>query len=395
MINDAGGVLFISILFVALSIVPVFLILRKSSRQHVGPASFFSLSLLLKAYFIFYLSMVSSGPSAPTALLILSIAFLIDYYIIGKILDDYFDEKHVFILFAPVVLGIAVETGLANKLGSEQIAFLTTNLLILFGLLLIALFQLRVLNISWRLTGLSRGLFKAATYFTLAVSALLLMKEATTLDPYYFLGGLDPYFFLYASALLQVVPLGLYFSAKAYKRYQKMIQTNNELGIWNMTGFIQNAEDIRTICARLDQNVTLAMFKIENNSTIKAKMNENEFKNFRKGVVNSFRFSLRKHDEMGLIDENIFAVLLPFTDLQKGEIACKRLGESAKRAYLAKGQALDIDFGLTFGVTLVRKKEPNVLEALKRAATALSQAEPFSVVPYKETMATLTSQTKL
>lgn len=150
---------------------------------------------------------------------------------------------------------------------------------------------------------------------------------------------------------------------------------SDRYGILNVKGFVEAAGDIRNICARLDQGVSIATFEIKcvRKDGLESEGDEKALEIIQDSILR-IKSSLRKHDLFCHVDMNIFAILLPFTDLEKGRLACVRLHAIVYEDLLSRGAENNYLCNVTFGVSDIPKEDVNVLPGLLRASKALKDA---------------------
>lgn len=348
---------------------------------------FFILSLLLKGLIYVNLYLALWSPADTITILSVFLCLYIDQYIIEKCIDDDYRGKNFFFFSVPFALALFSQTRIGQVHLSELPFFSLYFILIGLGFSFFFLYQRRLLQQFFDCSIFSRSALSFATYYSLVISFTLLLSSFTIFPgafTYFIPSQSSLLFLLYLMPTVQAVALGVHILYLFQQDYEHERQVVPELDIWNIAGFINSTESIRHICARLDQDVTLALFRIDNYSEFKEAMPPSDFETFIKTFASWLKFSLRKHDQLALIDNNIFGVLLPFTDLDKGETACRRLSAHTKKEIISQNLLLPVDFSMSFGLTLVHKREENVVPAMKRAAVALSRARPGSVEKYTD-----------
>ncbi|PWL24430.1 MAG: hypothetical protein DCO95_18865 [Roseivirga sp. XM-24bin3] len=212
------------------------------------------------------------------------------------------------------------------------------------------------------------------TYIIFSISLLI----------YVFFVGLkqEPVAYLYGSFIFLVAVLAVQ-SMVAFRHIEVLneIETHDRArrsdryGILNVKGFVEAAGDIRNICARLDQGVSIATFEIKcvRKDGLESEGDEKALEIIQDSILR-IKSSLRKHDLFCHVDMNIFAVLLPFTDLEKGRLACVRLHSIVYEDLLSRGAENNYLCNVTFGVSDIPKEDVNVLPGLLRASKALKDA---------------------
>lgn len=348
---------------------------------------FYISGVVLKVFILVNIYLSAWMLTSNVTIFAMFIAFYIDQYIMEKNLDDDFRKNHLFLFSIPFLGAFLSQTEIAYTYYSDPANFSLYYILVGLGFFAMFWYQTNLVKIFVNKNKSSRFLLQFSTYFAIILSTGIVFNS------FYFISTYIDRFIpsqtgllalLYSASLVQALAMLLYICQRFYVAHKHKMEIVSGLNIWNAAGFINNTNGIRHICARLDQKTTLALFKIDSYNKFKSNMAAYDFKDLVKTFVSGFRFSLRKHDEFAMLDENIFAVLLPFTDLEKGGMACSRLGQNAKKEILSKNFALPDDFTVSFGLTLVHKKESNVLPAMKRAAVALSRAKPGSVEKHIE-----------
>lgn len=175
--------------------------------------------------------------------------------------------------------------------------------------------------------------------------------------------------YLLSAAILVFLSVYLFFVIDFFNvlemRRREKLDANFQ--ILNLKGFAEEAGDIRQICSRLNQGVTLAVFEISSGQTADQKL---EFQ-MRREVVAKMKFALRKHDLFCHIEDGVFAILLPFTDEEKGKQACVRLHGIVFEELVAEGSLTRESCVFRFGLSVVYKNEVNVLDAVKRSVKAM------------------------
>lgn len=348
---------------------------------------FFIASVILKGFIFISLYFSLSNLTDKLTVFSLFLALYIDQYIMEKRLNDDFRKNHFFMFSIPFFLAFLSQTELAYSYYSIPDAFSLYYILIGFGFLVMFYYQTRLIKLFLNDSKLSRGFLIFATYLALVVSVAIILDAIYYISQYFgnsFPSQSELLLLIYSASLLQIVGIVFYINHHMRARRTLRLQIVSKYDIWNAAGFINNTESIRHICARLDQNVTLVVFKIDNYKTLENNLSGVDFTKLMKVFVDSFRLGLRKHDQFAMLDENIFAVLLAFTDLEKGGAACARLGQNVKKDILSENLELPADFTVSFGLTLVPKKEVNIIPAMKRAALALSFARTGSIENYDE-----------
>lgn len=347
----------------------------------------FIISLLCKGLIFANIYMSLWVNTDTIAVVSIFLCLCVDLSILQLILAGRYNKKLLLIFFIPTLLVIFAHTRFVSSYAAETELFSPKSTSIGVGFLWIFLYQQRLVAQTSDFTRLSQSILAFSTYFSLAVSAIIFVSSFKILPVY--LVELIPsqsilLQLIYSALAAQAVAIGhnMYSIFKNYAEFQSQIVPS--LGVWNVSGFINNSESIRHICARLDQGVTLALFRIDRYSEFKQKMTSSDFEAFLKIFTDWLRFSLRKHDQLALIDHNIYAVLLPFTDLEKGEIAILRLSKHIKQEIILQNLLLPDEFSMSFGLTVVSRDEKNVIPAMKRAAVALSRADAASVVKYTD-----------
>lgn len=348
---------------------------------------FYISGLVLKGFILVNIYLSAWMLSSSITIFAMFISFYIDQYIMEKNLDDDFRKNHLFIFSIPFFAAFLSQSGFFYTYYSPAESFSLYYMLVGFGFFVLFVYQRNLVKLFINKNKLSRFLLHFSTYFAAIISTGIVFASFYSLPPYFenFIPRpVELLALLYLVSLAQAFAMLLYIYQRFYAAHKKKMEIDKDFNIWNTAGFINNTSNIRHICARLDQNVTLALLKIDRYQTFQTNMPAEEFKGLIKTFVQGFRYSLRKHDQFAVLDNNIFAVLLPFTDLNKGGMACSRLGQTAKAEILSKKLALPEDFTVSFGLTLVHKNEGNVVPAMKRAAAALSRAKPGSVEKYSE-----------
>ena len=381
MLADDTMAIVLSLLLLTLASINMLNVVFKEDLSDSFPVGTFFTSLTLKALVLVGLFLQFLPEASLFALIVMG--FLLDLYIISKLQGEHVGKFFVFLIFSLVAFHVSD----FFDFRADEV-FLGVNLginLSSFALILILFYQLRLLDASWQLDFSERKLIKAVTVLTFGLAILFtgfLVIDGVSTNP------VDFEYFKYflvvclAAAFFQsVVFIRLLWISKL-KSIEKSRQLNHEYNIWNAYGFVRNVGSVRRICARLDQGVTLAVFKFEDYELIQKGMSAEEFLKFKRSAIAFLKFSLRKHDQLAILDQNIFAVLLPFTDRVKGEMACIRLREQTRKEMRTQGFILPRELGMRFGLTQVGRKEPDVLDALIRAAQALAKAKPFGVSQY-------------
>lgn len=207
-----------------------------------------------------------------------------------------------------------------------------------------------------------------------ALGAIFIMSSNSVVTSQVF--NVDfPLILLSVGSLGQTILFALIFCYSSREEKLRRSQLVPKLEIWTRDGFIKNSKNTREICARLNQPVSLVVFEIERYFELKEGRPHCEVENILLELTRSIRVCLRKHDQVGLIQENRFVLLLPFTDTSKGEIACARLRKQIQTDSPRYCEKRPIRLSLKFGLTLVDKKEINVEAAILRAERALSNSE--------------------
>ena len=378
MLVDNTVAIVLSSLLLVLAAANILNVLFKEDLPESFPIGTFFSSLILKVFALIGIFFLPAPAFSFFALIVMS--SLLDVYITSRFQGEYLSKYFVFLILALVALHPVEDLDLLSSEFSVE-RDLSTNLLCL-AVIFISFYQVRLLNASWRLSFSERILLKATIIFSAILSASFIGILAID-DIFTDLTGFEysRYFVvgLLAAAFCQSVVFMRVLWILKQKSMERSKQIDHEYNIWNAYGFVKNVENVRKICSRLDQGVTLAVFKVEDYEHIQQSMSVEEFLRFKKSIIDLLKFSLRKHDQLAALDQNIFAVLLPFTDLVKGEMACIRLREQARKEIRAQGFVLPGELGMRFGLTYVGRKEPNVLDALMRAAQALAKAKPFGI----------------
>lgn len=143
-------------------------------------------------------------------------------------------------------------------------------------------------------------------------------------------------------------------------------------GALNPKGFEDVSKRIRHMCARLDQKISLVAIQVDGERT--TKLPQTELTNImQKHFVSAVNFCLRKHDQIAHIGEGKFLLLLPFTDIERAELAVNRM-----LRYLETEEWSNVDthLGLSFkiGITNIPRTEMDLSTAIERATYAMSQS---------------------
>ena len=359
-------------------ILAAFALLREAFKREATesyPTFLFAISFLIKLMPLLYFGISGLEVSVVYLFIPILMGFLIDISIIGRLQQEPFSKIFLFYNAFLFMIPVLDHYRLFDFIG--LIGFDVLSLVLAISFIGIFFYQLGLIDISWSIPFGARRILNGVSLALLTLSFLFFLSVVINgslidLSDYAVLSFI--FFIMLIGAFSQSAVFLKIIWGQIAEEKEKLKQMDPEFRIWNARGFINNVEAIRQICARLDQGVTLALFKIEDYPAIRQSLTPSEFIRFRLSVVEWLKFSLRKHDQLAILDENIFAVLLPFTDLDKGELACVRLKDQTRKDIQSKNFILPNDFGMRFGLTQVERKEPNVLAALTRAAEALSQA---------------------
>lgn len=359
--------------------------LKKMKNNSMALFLMFIISLFLRGgiFTNTYLSLWT--PTDLIVVISILLCFFIDQYIVRSIARMSVSRAQIMIFFITALLLVASQVQMIQAyipglyLLSIYHFSIGIAMLMVFGYQMYFVAQISGLSIAtW-------SILKFSTYFSLVISIIYVIKSFNNAD--WEIMNVIPsqanlLLLFFPVLAMQALAIGIYIYDDWQERYEIKSQIVQELGVWNILGFIKNTESIRRICARLDQDVTLALFQIDSYHELKDSMNPAQFETFMKTFTDWVKFSLRKHDQLALIDDNIYAVLLPFTNLEKGETACMRLSRQTKKEIISKNFLLSDEFSMSFGLTLVNRKEKTVIPAMKRAAVALSRADVASVAKY-------------
>lgn len=183
---------------------------------------------------------------------------------------------------------------------------------------------------------------------------------------------------LLALSIIQVSAFCLIASERARVERERLRRLDLHTGALNPYGFSIDTEKIRAICSRLDQATTLVVLKVDGYDKIADILDRTTREKLFRDLVAALQYCLRKHDKVARLQQNCFAVLLPFTDIARARLACNRLRNQIDRdvTVLHEGQGYAIS--VSFGITDVPDQEIDLEDAIDRAQVALRRAEKRS-----------------
>ena len=364
-------VLILTICVIYTSIISVFSIIWRTQRAFVTFTLFFNLTKLFVTWAVFYAYVVLSVDEAQlvaAALTCLFIITIVDWRIYVHTPHSLKSDAFVFLAVLSFLTAYVASNYEIRFLPILDHKFLYLS--ISCGLLYIPM----ALGEYSQVKSLVNKRIIQVSYLCLAVLLITYPFLAQLIDEAWFVQAV-PFYALPTSLLLQVwIIFNDIKSRNAYEKAERD-KKDKRFDILNIKGFAVEAGDIRQICARLDQGVSIAAFEIKCERKSELEGGEYEsFPPFMYETIQRIKFSLRKHDLFCYVDSNIFAILLPFTDIEKGKLACLRLREAVQEDLLTKGAAHGHVCGIVFGVSGVARAEINILPALQRAVEAMTMA---------------------
>ena len=156
---------------------------------------------------------------------------------------------------------------------------------------------------------------------------------------------------------------------------ERLRRLDLQTGALNPYGFSLDAENIRAICSRLDQATTLVVLKVDGYDKIADLLDRATRKKLFGDLVAALQYCLRKHDKVARLQQNCFAVLLPFTDISRARLACNRLRNQIDRDVTVLHEGQHYAISVSFGITDVPDQEIDLEDAIDRAQMALGHAE--------------------
>lgn len=361
---------FYSILSVVLGVSLLGLLRNKVSDYQTGKVSYIFFIGLLKLFFIWTMYFITSaeywhdGHVLYAVLVVLYIfltsneLFLQDFQSQPRVKYFRYTSLPIFIV-GLLYPNIRVEQYVPVISGLDAYIFLlVANVVYLLGYSTLRCFA-QLPDSQCVFVRVTLGLFSA----TLAVLTVVLFSMSIER------GIIEELLYLLSAAILVFLSVYSYFVVDHFNviELRQREKLDPEFQILNLKGFSEDASDIRQICSRLNQGVTLAVFEISCRQTADQQL---EFR-IRNEVVTKMKFALRKHDLFCRIEGGVFAILLPFTDEKKGKQACVRLHRIVFEDLVAEGSLTREACVFRFGLSVVYKNEVNVLDAVKRSIKAM------------------------
>src|SRR6056297_780832 len=208
---------------------------------------FFLLSLLIKglSYTNLYLTFWLPGDGITVFSVFLSL--YMDHYVIKKSIDEDYSGNNLFLFFTPVFLAIVSQSNVVQPYMADLNALSLYLILISLGFLFFFLHQNVTIRQSARFNSVSRYIFLGSGYYAITISFALFMLSLGVLTELFAASSpLQKYLLasLYVLPLVQGIALAIHFFQRLQEKRARRKLVVAHLGIWNIKGFIENAESI-------------------------------------------------------------------------------------------------------------------------------------------------------
>ena len=161
---------------------------------------------------------------------------------------------------------------------------------------------------------------------------------------------------------------------KTVERLHVMATIDSLTGVCNRRHFLERAETELARSRRFDEPLSIAMLDADFFKSINDKHGHAVGDEVLRALTNACVEMLRRHDIVGRLGGEEFAICMPETTMDKAQIVCDRLRENIAGLTVKSGDAA-VQFTVSMGVTQFSTGSDTLESFMSRADSALYQAK--------------------